>query len=175
MCVRRFWIRFLKTAHCQSLVLSPSWFPFLIKTIWWDNFTGFYPGHVQRENYRGTEYSPSLRACKYYSWPHRPIRILDSIWEDWDSVLLGLWGARGGNLHLRNKTRMGCPLSIDLLSVAHPSAEVKTALPEPFLIVCSILPTPFWEHFQHVTPGKTIALTIWTFVSKEHIQRTHTA
>lgn len=147
MCVRRFWIRFLKTAHCQSLVLSPSWFPFLIKTIWWDNFTGFYPGHVQRENYRGTEYSPSLRACKYYSWPHRPIRILDSIWEDWDSVLLGLWGARGGNLHLWAKNPANFPLDVLTprpLSVRHPSGQVKTTLLSHFQLSVSFLKlTPF--------------------------------
>ena len=49
-----------------SLLLVLFSFPFLIKTVWWGNFTGFYPAHVQRTKGVGKTVLHS-RACKYYS------------------------------------------------------------------------------------------------------------
>ena len=40
--------------------------PFLIKTVWQGNFTGFYPAYVQRTKGVGKTVLHS-RACKYYS------------------------------------------------------------------------------------------------------------
>lgn len=67
------------------------------------------------------------------------------------TLVLSLWGARGGNLGLRDKTWSDLPLSVLAprpFVCKAPFCRSKEYLAEPFLIVCSIPVAPFWEHFQ---------------------------
>lgn len=87
---------------------------------------------------------------KYYSWPHQQIKNLR--WHP--GKIYGGSGpqpmkSQGGNLHLRDKTRLDLPLSV-LAQTFYLQAPFwgKDTLLSHFWSSCSIPVTPFWEHFQ---------------------------
>ena len=100
---------------------------------------GFYPAYVQRSKGLGKIVLHS-RACKYYSWPHRPIQILGDILGR-----LWLWssaceepGAGTCVLGIKpGQTSHSVYLLPDLLSAKRPSVELKNTLLSHFWLFYS--------------------------------------
>jgi len=131
---------------------------------------GFYPTYNQRTKDLGETVLHS-GACKYYSWPHRRIKMLGDILER-----LWLWSSayeepEEGTYVLGIKpgqTSHSVCLLPDLLSAKRPSAEVKNTLLSHFWssvlfpwhhfesISNRIYILWCWEHPSHITPGKGI-------------------
>ena len=127
---------------------------------------GFYPAYVQRSKGVGKTVLHS-RACKYYSWPHRPIQILGDILGR-----LWLWssaceepGAGTCVLGIKpGQTSHSVYLLPDLLSAKRPSVELKNTLLSHFWL--SVL-FP-WHHFESIS-NRIYILWCWEHQATSHL------